>query len=209
MTKDSSNCPASPRFNPPQANVKLAQSGEYQVLVTDNTQPLNVTLVWTDAPGNPAVTAQLVNDLDLVVTHGASTYLGNRMFNGSSLAGGARDSVNGLFHVGSTAGVTTTEYEPGLANHDLKAAFERIAPEGGPYEHENTWQDDNGHAHVRASLLGPSLAVPFVDGRLTLGTPGWDAAEVDRFRAALQPSGWRVDNGDGGLVVSRAPGAGL
>lgn len=75
-----------------------------------------------------------------------------------------------LFNIGSTAGLTTTEYEPGLANHDLKAAFERIAPEDGYYEHENTWHDDNGHSHVRASLLGPSLSVPFVDGRLTLGT---------------------------------------
>jgi len=75
-----------------------------------------------------------------------------------------------LFHVGSTAGLTTTEYEPGLVNHDLKAAFERIAPEAGQYEHEKTWDDDNGHSHVRASLLGPSLTVPFVDGRLTLGT---------------------------------------
>jgi secondary thiamine-phosphate synthase enzyme len=75
-----------------------------------------------------------------------------------------------LFHVGSTGGLTTTEYEPGLVNHDIKAAFERIAPEAGHYEHEQTWHDDNGHSHVRASLLGPSLAVPFVDGRLTLGT---------------------------------------
>ncbi|HON93823.1 MAG TPA: secondary thiamine-phosphate synthase enzyme YjbQ [Sedimentisphaerales bacterium] len=75
-----------------------------------------------------------------------------------------------LFVVGSTAGLTTTEYEPGLANHDLNAAFERIAPQDGFYEHENTWHDDNGHSHVRASLLGPSLSVPFVDGRLALGT---------------------------------------
>jgi secondary thiamine-phosphate synthase enzyme len=75
-----------------------------------------------------------------------------------------------LFHIGSTAGLTTTEYEPGLAEHDLKAAFERLAPAAGHYEHENTWHDDNGHSHVRASLLGPSLAVPFTDGRLTLGT---------------------------------------
>ncbi|MCX5646944.1 MAG: secondary thiamine-phosphate synthase enzyme YjbQ [Phycisphaerae bacterium] len=75
-----------------------------------------------------------------------------------------------VFNVGSTAGLTTTEYEPGLANHDLQAAFERIAPEDGHYEHESTWQDDNGHSHVRASLLGPSLSVPFVEGRLTLGT---------------------------------------
>jgi secondary thiamine-phosphate synthase enzyme len=83
---------------------------------------------------------------------------------------GLEAGVVTVFNVGSTAGVTTTEYEPGLANHDLKAAFERIAPEDGRYEHEETWQDDNGHAHVRASLLGPSLSVPFVDGRLTLGT---------------------------------------
>jgi secondary thiamine-phosphate synthase enzyme len=83
---------------------------------------------------------------------------------------GLMAGVATLFTVGSTAGLTTTEYEPGLANHDLKAAFERIAPEDGVYEHENTWHDDNGHSHVRASLLGPSLSVPFVDGRLTLGT---------------------------------------
>jgi secondary thiamine-phosphate synthase enzyme len=75
-----------------------------------------------------------------------------------------------VFNVGSTAGITTTEYEPGLANYDIKAAFEKIAPENARYEHEQTWHDDNGHAHVRASLLGPSLAVPIVDGRLTLGT---------------------------------------
>jgi secondary thiamine-phosphate synthase enzyme len=83
---------------------------------------------------------------------------------------GLQAGVVTVFHVGSTAGVTTTEYEPGLVNHDLQAAFERIAPEAGSYEHENTWQDDNGHSHVRASFLGPSLSVPFVEGRLTLGT---------------------------------------
>jgi secondary thiamine-phosphate synthase enzyme len=75
-----------------------------------------------------------------------------------------------LFNVGSTAGITTTEYEPGLANTDIAAAFERIAPEGGLYEHEKTWHDDNGHSHVRATLLGPSLSVPFTEGRLVLGT---------------------------------------
>ncbi len=75
-----------------------------------------------------------------------------------------------LFVVGSTASITTTEYEPGLVNHDIKAAFEKIAPANGRYEHEETWHDDNGHSHVRASLLGPSLAVPIVGGKLTLGT---------------------------------------
>ncbi len=75
-----------------------------------------------------------------------------------------------LFNVGSTAGITTTEYEPGLVNYDIAAAFEKIAPRNARYEHEETWHDDNGHAHVRAALLGPSLSVPLVDGRLTLGT---------------------------------------
>ena len=75
-----------------------------------------------------------------------------------------------VFNIGSTAGITTTEYEPGLADYDLKAAFEKIAPENARYEHEETWHDDNGHAHVRATLLGPSLSIPVVDGRLTLGT---------------------------------------
>ncbi len=75
-----------------------------------------------------------------------------------------------VFNVGSTAGITTTEYEPGLINHDIGAAFEKVAPRASRYEHEETWHDDNGHSHVRAALLGPSLSVPVVDGRLVLGT---------------------------------------
>jgi len=90
---------------------------------------------------------------------------------GQAVAGsGISDGVVTVFNVGSTAGITTTEFEPGLANHDLEAAFERIAPVQGRYVHEETWHDDNGHSHVRASLLGPSLSVPLVNGRLTLGT---------------------------------------
>jgi secondary thiamine-phosphate synthase enzyme len=75
-----------------------------------------------------------------------------------------------VFAVGSTAGISTTEYEPGLVNRDLKVAFEGIAPENAQYLHEQTWHDDNGHSHVRATLLGPSITVPLVDGQLTLGT---------------------------------------
>ena len=75
-----------------------------------------------------------------------------------------------VFVVGSTGAVTTTEAEPGLLNHDLKAFYERVAPQDMYYKHEETWHDDNGHAHVRASALGPSITVPIVDGRLTLGT---------------------------------------
>jgi len=67
---------------------------EYEIQVTDPGQPLSITLCWTDAPGNPAAAVQIVDDLDLVVRHGGVTYLGNRMFNGVSLTGGARDSIN-------------------------------------------------------------------------------------------------------------------
>jgi len=80
---------------------------------------------------------------------------------------------NGLvvvFNVGSTGAITTVEYEPGLVNFDIKAAFERIAPQSARYEHEETWHDDNGHSHVRASMLGASLTVPVVNGQLTVGT---------------------------------------
>lgn len=84
--------------------------------------------------------------------------------------GSIRNGVVTVFVVGSTAAITTTEYEPGLVNHDFKAAFEGIAPEDGFYKHEETWHDDNGHSHVRASLTGSSIAVPLVDGGLTLGT---------------------------------------
>ena len=85
-------------------------------------------------------------------------------------SGPVASGVATVFVVGSTAGITTTEFEPGLATRDLKAAFEKIAPQDGEYLHERTWNDDNGHAHVRASLLGPSLTVPFVDRQLQLGT---------------------------------------
>lgn len=81
-----------------------------------------------------------------------------------------RDGLVCVFVIGSTAAITTTESEPGLLTHDLKAFYERIAPADGFYKHEATWHDDNGHAHVRASSLGPSITVPLVDGRLTLGT---------------------------------------
>jgi len=74
-----------------------------------------------------------------------------------------------VFVSGSTAGVTTIEYEPGLLR-DLPAAFERIAPRDMPYHHEEAWHDGNGHSHVRASMLGPSLIVPVKDGHLLLGT---------------------------------------
>ena len=83
---------------------------------------------------------------------------------------GIKEGIVVVFNVGSTAGITTTEFEPGLANYDLEASFERIAPQNARYEHELTWHDDNGHSHVRASMLGPSLTIPITAGQLTLGT---------------------------------------
>jgi len=74
-----------------------------------------------------------------------------------------------LFIVGSTAGITTVEYEPNLLS-DFKDMWDRVIPQNIPYEHNKTWGDGNGHSHVRASTLGASLTVPFVNKRLTLGT---------------------------------------
>jgi secondary thiamine-phosphate synthase enzyme len=74
-----------------------------------------------------------------------------------------------LFIAGSTAGVTTIEYEPRLLS-DFKGMWDRVIPQNIPYEHNETWGDGNGHSHVRASTLGASLTIPFVNKRLTLGT---------------------------------------
>ncbi len=85
-------------------------------------------------------------------------------------ASGVHTGQAALLVQGSTAALTTLEYEPGLVEHDIAAALERVAPKAGRYAHEETWHDDNGHSHVRASLIGPSLALPIVDGRVPLGT---------------------------------------
>lgn len=74
-----------------------------------------------------------------------------------------------LFISGSTAGITTIEYEPRLLS-DFISMWDRVIPQNIPYEHNKTWGDGNGHSHVRASMLGASLTIPFVNKRLTLGT---------------------------------------
>lgn len=82
---------------------------------------------------------------------------------------GVKNGVVTFFVQGSTAGLTTVEYEPGLLK-DLPLLFEKIAPANSRYFHDDTWGDGNGFSHVRASLLGPSLTVPITDGHMTLGT---------------------------------------
>lgn len=74
-----------------------------------------------------------------------------------------------VFAVGSTAGVSTIEYEPGLLS-DLKAMWDRLVPVNMDYRHNRTWGDGNGHAHVRSSLVGTSLTVPFTKKIMSLGT---------------------------------------
>ena len=74
-----------------------------------------------------------------------------------------------IFVSGSTAAVTTIEYESGLI-HDFPVMLSRIVPKDIEYEHDNTWHNGNGHSHVRSSLIGPSITIPIIHSKLTLGT---------------------------------------
>jgi secondary thiamine-phosphate synthase enzyme len=84
-------------------------------------------------------------------------------------ASGISAGIAVLFAPGSTAGITTLEYEPGLIK-DIEIFLEKIIPYRGKYHHHDTWHDDNGSAHLQAALLGPSLTVPFMEGEPALGT---------------------------------------
>jgi secondary thiamine-phosphate synthase enzyme len=80
--------------------------------------------------------------------------------------------ADGLLHLfvgGSTAALTTLEFEPGLVKQDMPALFQRLVPDDADYRHEATWNDDNGHSHLRAALLGPGLTVPIGGGKLLTG----------------------------------------
>ncbi|NQU06117.1 MAG: YjbQ family protein [Calditrichaeota bacterium] len=91
---------------------------------------------------------------------------------------GVINGVMTIFVPGSTAGVTTIEYEPGLLK-DLPAFCEKLAPRGVTYQHDETWHDGNGYAHLLAALFKPSLQVPIEDGELTLGT--WQQVVLTDF----------------------------
>ncbi len=100
-------------------------------------------------------------DTDIIdITNQVSDYVGSS---------GLKHGIVTVFVPGSTAGLTTIEYEPGLIK-DLKRLFEEIASKRKEYNHNLRWHDGNGHSHVRAALLGPSLSVPFRDKLLQLGT---------------------------------------
>jgi secondary thiamine-phosphate synthase enzyme len=82
---------------------------------------------------------------------------------------GVKNGTVTIFCPSSTSALTTIEYESGCVN-DLRRLFEEIIPQNREYAHNARWHDGNGHSHIRAALLGPSLTIPFVEGSLTLGT---------------------------------------
>jgi len=82
---------------------------------------------------------------------------------------GVESGIVVVFVPGSTAALTTIEYEPGLKK-DIDVYLDRLFPYGEPYHHHETWHDDNGSSHLQAAMLGPSITIPVVDGNLTLGT---------------------------------------
>jgi len=86
---------------------------------------------------------------------------------------GVSDGIAVIFAPGSTAAVTTIEFEPGLRK-DIELFLDRLAPYNAPYQHHETWHDDNGSSHLQAALIGPSLTVPLVEGSPVLGT--WQQA---------------------------------
>lgn len=91
---------------------------------------------------------------------------------------GLQDGIMTVFVSGSTAGVTTFEYEPGLIR-DLKEFYDKVAPSNVHYHHDDTWGDANGFSHVRATLTGPSLTIPYEKGKLLLGT--WQQVVLVEF----------------------------
>lgn len=102
-------------------------------------------------------------------------------------ASGIRTGVVHLFAIGSTAALGTIEFEPGL-RRDLPEILDRLIPPSRSYGHEQTWHDGNGHSHLQATLLGPSLSVPVQNGQLILGT--WQ--QVFLIECDIRPRNRRV-----------------
>lgn len=102
---------------------------------------------------------------------------------------GVSHGTASLFVPGSTAGLTTIEYEPGVVR-DLADCFDRLAPREMTYAHERAWGDGNGHSHVRAALLGPSLVLPIQASRAVLGT--WQQVVLVDFDNRPRRRTWTV-----------------
>jgi len=111
--------------------------------------------VWSKISFNTSSRTDIIN----ITPEVEDKVLSSKIINGNLL----------LFISGSTAALTTIEYESGVVN-DLRSAIERMAPQDIPYEHDRRWGDGNGYSHVRAALVGASLHIPIRDGRMLLGT---------------------------------------
>ena len=108
-----------------------------------------------------SIQVETIGNCDIIdITNAVSNLISNHNFVEGNVL---------VFAGGSTAGITTIEYEPGLLK-DYPKFFDRIAPVNLNYDHDNTWHDGNGHSHIRAAIQGASLTVPFSKGRLLLGT---------------------------------------
>ena len=113
---------------------------------------------------------KILNNRISVSTKGNEDFLNiTQQLNSIFTESGLDNGIVTLFVSGSTAGITTFEYEPGLIQ-DLKEFYDKIAPSNVHYHHDETWGDANGFSHVRAAFTGPSIVIPFEKGRLLLGT---------------------------------------
>jgi len=111
-----------------------------------------------------------LNDVFKITTKGSGDIINITAKAESAITSSGFDNgILTLFVKGSTGAITTLEYEPGLI-HDMSSILERMVPESHDYEHEKLWHDGNGHSHIRASILGPSITIPFIERRLTLGS---------------------------------------
>jgi|UniRef100_A0A7C5AMQ8 secondary thiamine-phosphate synthase enzyme len=145
--------------------------------------------------------------LEVKTTQGTDILDLTRLVQDKVRESGISDGVLTLFIAGSTAALTTIEYESGVIN-DLRAAIERLFPQDLVYEHDRRWGDGNGYSHVRAAFLKPSLSIPIEKGNVVLGTwqqivlldfdnrppspqhpgPGHGDQAIDRMKSALIPS---------------------
>jgi secondary thiamine-phosphate synthase enzyme len=122
---------------------------------------------------------KIVQDSILLDTRGSGDLIDiTAKLSGILSASGLSTGNLTVFVIGSTAGITTFEYEPGLIR-DMEEFYEKIASAGTHYHHDDTWGDANGFSHIRASFTGPSLTIPFQDGRLLLGT--WQQVVLAEF----------------------------
>jgi secondary thiamine-phosphate synthase enzyme len=113
--------------------------------------------------------ASITEEIDIKTKHEEEILDITQMVQKIVKKSGLSSGIACVFVPGATGALTTIEYEPGLLK-DLPDALERLFPRGITYEHQLRWHDGNGHSHVRASFIGPSLSVPFRDGALILGT---------------------------------------